>query len=142
VTNRYVVSADGPRGESADSPEGTVVSTIIPRGFGRADREHTLISLYALRNVKEMSEEEMSEGVVIWHEATPARDSLERLFLHRESPVMLLAFGNLHKRRDRTIQRVGDGAEQFGFAFLDQAEWAARWSSTANLDREVFFACD
>ena len=34
VTNRYVVSADGPRGESADSPEGTVVSTIIPRGFG------------------------------------------------------------------------------------------------------------
>jgi hypothetical protein len=34
VTNRYVVSADGPRGESVDSPEGTVVSTIIPRGFG------------------------------------------------------------------------------------------------------------
>jgi hypothetical protein len=27
----------------------------------------------------------------------------------------------LHKRRDRTIQRAGDGAEEFGFAFLDQA---------------------
>jgi len=32
-----------------------------------------------------------------------------------------LAFGNLQKRRDRTSQRLGDGAEQFGFAFLDPA---------------------
>jgi hypothetical protein len=27
----------------------------------------------------------------------------------------------LHKQRDRTIQSAGDGAEQFGFTFLDQA---------------------
>ena len=30
-------------------------------------------------------------------------------------------FGSLHKRRDRTIQRVGDGAEPFSFVSLDQA---------------------
>ena len=29
VTNRYVVSADGPRGESANSPEATAVSPIL-----------------------------------------------------------------------------------------------------------------
>jgi hypothetical protein len=34
--------------------------------------------------------------------------------------LQLLAFGNLHKGWDRTIQRLGDGAKQFGFAFLDQ----------------------
>jgi hypothetical protein len=33
------------------------------------------------------------------------------VFLHSASPVMLLAFRNLYKRRDWTIQCVGDGAE-------------------------------
>ncbi len=42
------------------------------------------------------------------------------VFPDKGVPVMFLAFGNLHKRRDRTIQRVGNGTEQFGFAFLDQ----------------------
>lgn len=43
------------------------------------------------------------------------------IFWLRVHKFLLLAFGNLDKRRDRTIQRVGDGAEQFGFTFLDQA---------------------
>ena len=38
-----------------------------------------------------------------------------------ETPLRWQNYSVWHKRRHRAIQRVGNGAEQFGFAFLNHA---------------------